>query len=130
MTYRILIVEDDEDIAEFISETLIEGGYEIAAVCTRVADALAQLAATKPDLIILDIALGGSRDGVSLAQQLQGPGNPRIVFCTGALPKPLDDFVGLKSSGVLLKPFSQEHLLLTVSAALAEPNETGQRATF
>ncbi len=121
MTYKILIVEDDEDVAAFIGDALADGGYDVCATCMRVADAVELTARLKPDLIVLDIALGGSRDGIALAELLQAPGSPRIVFCTGALPKPLDDFLGLKSSGVLLKPFSQDHLLLTVGAALSEP---------
>ncbi len=68
---RILIVEDEMIIATKISLNLTQLGYEVAGIIPRGEEAIAQCKVTPPDLLLLDINLKGTIDGVETAIQLQ-----------------------------------------------------------
>jgi len=66
---RVLVVEDDRDIAELINQHLTKGGYDVR-IASRAKDALEQAQADRPDLITLDIYLP-DRDGFEVLQELK-----------------------------------------------------------
>ena len=64
--FRIRVVEDDPIIAEDIALTLEDLGYRIAGKAPDAEQALRLLEDTLPDLVLLDIDLGGGQNGVQL----------------------------------------------------------------
>src|SRR6202789_565651 len=117
---EILIVDDEGDIRDLISGILTDEGYE-----TRVAGdseaALAAVRARRPQLIILDIWLQGSRhDGIHVLDQIKREhpdlpvvmisGHGTIETAVASIKKGAYDFVE--------KPFKADRLLMVVERAL------------
>src|SRR5665213_4617993 len=78
---KILIVEDDPDISDLLKRVLESDGYEIEAV-TDSAGALKAVAEDPPDLVLLDVVLGGE-DGRDLLVKLRQKSDVPAVFLTG-----------------------------------------------
>jgi len=66
MKRSVLIVEDEEDIRELLSYTLLREGYQVASVASG-EEALAVAEARTPDLVILDLMLPGL-DGLTVCR--------------------------------------------------------------
>lgn len=83
---RVLVVEDDPVVAVAIEAALLDGGADKVVICSSIAATMAELEATRPDAIILDVHLTDRDDGWALAElvDLLGPKRPRIIFSTGA----------------------------------------------
>ncbi|MCB9831769.1 MAG: response regulator transcription factor [Planctomycetes bacterium] len=126
---RILLVEDEPDIAEVIRLTLSREGYEI--IWASDGDtALARLADGDIDLVLLDILLPGI-DGHDVCRQIRGDSSLRhlpVIMLT-SLTEETDMVVGLGvgADDYVRKPFSAPELLARVRAHLrrAMMGETG-----
>lgn len=106
---RVLLVDDDEELADALSMWLGLRGHEVRVVREpRTAVAVAR--AFGPDLVLLDAVLGGVT-GAAVAAEFAAAGIGRVVFCT-ALPRHLLP----PGVPVLEKPLRLELL----EAALAE----------
>lgn len=93
-TPRILFIEDDVELARLISRHLETNGFH----CTlrhRGDEALSNLLALEPDLILLDIMLPG-KDGLTLCRELREVFHGPIVLLT-ALDSELNEVVGLET---------------------------------
>ncbi|MGO8752765.1 MAG: response regulator transcription factor [Thermoguttaceae bacterium] len=116
----VLVVEDEEDIRELVSYTLLKEGYQVVTVGSG-EDALAIAEAQPPDLILLDLMLPGI-DGMVVCQRLRaGTKNAKtpIVMLT-AKSEERDIVAGLTigANDYIAKPFSREVLMARVRAAL------------
>ena len=78
MSYRILVVEDNEDTREMVRTLLAHHGYDVLDAGSG-EEMLANIDALKPDLVILDIKLPGI-DGCDTLKQLRERGNTTPVF--------------------------------------------------
>jgi len=78
---RILIVEDEQIVASELQRSLQARGYDVS-IAEDGEKALAQIAATAPNLVLLDVVLPGPIDGIGLAEKLQGLNIP-VVYITG-----------------------------------------------
>lgn len=118
---RILVVEDDQAVADLIARYLKRSGYEIAACVGTGEDALLQAARTQPHLALMDISLRGDLDGVQTAERLRMRFDVPVVFLTGladdATVKRSQD---AKAFGYLLKPFRQDDLKTSIDLALSK----------
>ena len=114
---RVLVVEDDEEIAQTLQRSLRMDGYEV-----RIADdglaALDQAAAYHPDLVILDLGLP-KLDGIEVARRLRSADDVPILMLTArdALESRVE---GLDSGAddYLVKPFERQELLARLRALL------------
>ena len=116
---RILVVEDEQKIAQFLKKGLTEKGYTVETVGDADA-ALARLEASPFDLIILDLLLPGSRDGLELCREARSRGiNAKILMLT-ARETVENKFEGLDAGAddYLVKPFSFRELLARLRALL------------
>jgi two-component system, NtrC family, response regulator GlrR len=115
---EILLVDDDLDILKLVSMRLNAAGYQVQAVDSA-ERALAAFAASRPQLVITDLRLGGM-DGMGLFEEIhkQAPTLPVIVLTAhGTIP----DAVAATKRGVfgfLPKPFEGKTLLDQVEQAL------------
>jgi CheY-like chemotaxis protein len=116
----VLVVDDDPDILEALCEILAMEGYRVAQA-RHGAEALARVAAERPDLILLDLMMP-VMDGAAFAEALRarhpGAGIPVLVISADASP---ERAVGLEASAFLAKPFDLEALLAQVAAATGGP---------
>ncbi len=125
--FRILIVDDDSDIRSILRGILEPEGFEIfEAVDGR--DALTQLSATVPNLILLDLMM----PVMNGSQFLAATGElPRLSEVPVIVVTAYDDKTpqGERILGVLNKPFNTHHLVAVVRAARRRFPETIQRPT-
>ncbi len=116
---RILIVEDELIVSADIASRLTRMGYEIVGQVDEAELALEQFAATKPDLLLMDIRLKGVIDGISLAEKIRSQSSVPIVFLTAhADDSTLQRAKITEPYGYILKPFEERELRIVVEIAL------------
>jgi two-component system response regulator RegX3 len=116
-TPRLLVVDDEDAILEFVSFNLRKEGYDVTTA--RNGDEALALAAARPfDLVILDIMLPGV-DGFEVCRRLRARGAVPVLFLS-ARDTELDKVVGLEIGGddYLAKPFGIRELQARVKALL------------
>lgn len=124
---RVLVVEDEEKIAQFLKKGLTEKGYTVETVGDPDI-ALEKLSAAPYDLLILDLLLPGSRDGLEVCREVRSRGLPVKVLMLTARDTIENKIEGLDAGAddYLVKPFSFRELLarlraLTRRTEVAEP---------
>ena len=114
---RILVVEDDQEVAGFVLKGLREAGH-LVEHADNGRDGLFLAASEVFDAIILDRMLPGGIDGLRLLETLRGQDNTTPVLFLSALGQVDDRVKGLKAGGddYLSKPFAFAELLARVEA--------------
>lgn len=114
---RILVVEDDKDVAGFVVKGLREAGHTVEHADNG-RDGLFMAASENFDAIILDRMLPGGIDGLRLLETLRAQDNATPVMFLSALGQVDDRVKGLKAGGddYLTKPFAFAELLARVEA--------------
>ncbi len=79
---KILIVEDEMIIGANISLQLTTLGYEVSGIIPRGEEALVHIRQNKPDIILMDIQLKGSLDGVQTIQLMQKEFDIPVIYLT------------------------------------------------
>lgn len=112
---RVMIVEDDPDIATLVANVLAEEGYE-AHVVTDSRQAIDTFQRVHPDVVTLDVMMP-SVDGISLCLELRRNSDVPILFVS-AKKDPPDRVVGLRmgADDYMGKPFDTEELVARVDA--------------
>jgi two-component system OmpR family response regulator len=113
-TGDILVVDDDQSIADLITEVLTDEGYTVRA-CLSVADARAVIAEHRPNLVLVDLHMPGEK-GHSLVCDLNtdGRANTSIILMTADANASKE----ISMAGIdfcLLKPFDLEDLIACVA---------------
>jgi signal transduction histidine kinase len=117
---KILIVEDESIIALDIKTSLIESGYEVVAIAVSGNEAIEQAKCHQPNLILMDIRLRDSMDGIEAAGQISQISPVPIIFLTAHTDKDtLDRAKKTEPFGYLIKPFDDYSLITTIEIALA-----------
>jgi two-component system, OmpR family, response regulator len=132
-THRILVVDDEPNIADVVAMALRFQGFTVETVHNG-QSAISAVNSFKPDLIVLDVMLP-DLDGFEVASRLGGPrGRVPVIFLT-ARDATEDKIRGLSIGGddYVTKPFSLEELVARVRtilrrAGLTEPESS--RLTF
>ncbi|MCL2137221.1 MAG: response regulator transcription factor [Coriobacteriia bacterium] len=122
---RILVVDDESSITEFVRYNLKKEGYEVD-VAADGATALTMATSASYDLIVLDVMLP-NLDGYEVVRRLRATSSVPVLFLS-ARDTELDKVVGLEIGGddYLAKPFGVRELLARVKALLrrASTSET------
>ena len=122
---KILVVEDEIVIADSICDTLEDLGYEVMEVAINYTEALEALEEELPDLIMLDIQLAGSKDGIDLAWKIKEDYGIPFIFLTSNADKGTIDRAKLLSPpAYLVKPFSKDDLYTSIELALFNSEKT------
>src|SRR5436190_14722154 len=121
---RILVVEDEMQIARTLRDYLEVAGYGVTVVGDG-ESALASARGERPDLVVLDLGLPGM-DGLDIARELRRTANTPIVMLT-ARGDESDRVVGLEigADDYLVKPFSPKGLVARVRAVLRRTGAAG-----
>jgi two-component system response regulator MprA len=116
-TGRVLVVEDDAEIADVLRRSLRQEGYEVKTSADGV-EALDLATGFVPDLVVLDLGLP-RLDGVEVCKRLQAEGDVPILMLT-ARAETEDRVSGLDSGAddYLVKPFERQELLARIRALL------------
>ena len=125
----MLVVEDEASIASFVSLYLKNAGYGVKAVATG-ADALAQVEAEQPALIVLDLMLPDI-DGIEVCRRIRQRRDIPILMLT-ARDEDIDKIIGLEvgADDYMTKPFNPRELVARVKSILrrATPAERKESA--
>ncbi len=122
---RILIVDDDAILLQFIGEVLRHAGYDTVAASSG-AQAIAQIEAREPDLALLDITMPGMT-GLELARHLNELTTVPFMFLSA-----IGDADSAKQAaaygavGYVVKPVDAERLMAAFEAGLARADEIRQ----
>ena len=79
---NIIIVEDDEITALNLKLSLQKHGYNIVAVCDNQLEAKNKISAYSPDIVIVDISLQESSDGIELAKTIRKKHQIPFIYLT------------------------------------------------
>jgi two-component system response regulator MprA len=114
---RVLVVEDDQEIADVLRRTLRGEGHEVRSAGDG-AEALRLAAEFIPDLVVLDLGLP-KLDGVEVCRRLRAESDVPILILT-ARTETGDRVEGLDSGAddYLVKPFERQELLARLRALL------------
>lgn len=119
MTTRVLLVDDDAEICQFLETLLGLEGFETRTAATA-ADALAGLAAA--DLVLLDVAMPDV-DGLELCRRIRGAGFRGPVLVVSARPGPdlPRKAAEAGADGFIRKPFDNAELVGRLRALASRP---------
>ncbi|MEM6431933.1 MAG: response regulator, partial [Deinococcota bacterium] len=116
---NILIVEDDRLIATVASAIVKKAGHKVVSVARTSTDAVRLATVHRPDLVLMDIGLEGSGDGIEAAAHIVDDLNVPVIFLTGH-----NDLVTLERAqqvnplGFLSKPVREADVINTITIAL------------
>ena len=108
MSYRVLYVDDDDDIREIALISLeLDPGFEVRG-CSSGEEAIRELQSWEPDIILLDVMMP-VLDGPATFErmkELPTAGLPPVVFCTARYQeRDVQSYIALGAAGVISKPF-------------------------
>lgn len=121
---RILLVEDEDSIAQPFARLLAREGFE-ATIAGTAARALELFDRVQPDLVLLDLGLPDG-DGRDVARELRGRSRVPIIMLT-ARGTETDRVVGLEigADDYVVKPFSSAEVVARIRAVLRRTAEAG-----
>ena len=120
----ILIVEDERIVALHLRQQLAKMGYKVVAHAASGDDALRQIKAYRPDVILMDIHIHGPIDGIETASRIPSDLQVPVIYLTvSSKSETLDRASTTKPYGYLVKPFSERELHATIQMALARRTE-------
>jgi DNA-binding LytR/AlgR family response regulator len=128
---KILLVEDELIIAEDMTNMLERIGYEIVGVAIDYDEAIEILETEKPDLILLDVNLGGKKDGIHLAEEINKRFNIPFIFTTSYTDgETIERAKKTQPINYLVKPFKQAQLYTAIEIAMMNlaKKETNSKA--
>lgn len=125
---QILVVEDDEDTSEVVCTLLNDAGYSAVAVESG-EDALHEIAAASPDLVLLDLGLPDI-NGLDVLKQVRSRSFLPMIIVSG-LSRERDKVTALEAGAddYLAKPFSPDELIARIGALLRRVDWTPQPET-
>jgi len=119
MKTKILIVEDESNIAIGIKSLLENLEYDVVSIATNYDDAIKYALTEEPDLILMDVNLKNSKDGIETAYKILETKYIPIVYLTGFSDEAtLDRAILTNPVGYITKPFKRADLKVTIQLAL------------
>jgi DNA-binding response OmpR family regulator len=120
---RILLVEDNRELAQLVTKGLATAGFVVDMIATA-GDARAALLTTHYAAVVLDLGLP-DEDGLAVLRDMRLRQNPTPVLLLTARGSVDDRVTGLRSGAddYLVKPFALEELIARLQALLRRPGE-------
>lgn len=117
---RILITEDSDASRRFIRETLEIGNHEVVAEAVDGEDAVQKFIATKPDLVLLDLAMP-KKDGLQVIKEILNIDRTAKIILLSASGnlRMLNECVDAGAVCYVMKPFAFEELLGLIKTTLS-----------
>jgi two-component system response regulator BaeR len=117
MSATVLIVEDEPELSRIVADYVRVAGH-VPIVVHDGAEALASIACTRPDVVVLDLMLPGL-DGLTLCRELRRRSDVPIIMTTAKVEE-VDRVIGLDSGAddYVCKPYSPRELMARIGAQL------------
>lgn len=117
----ILIVEDEQIPALDLKETLVSLGYSVAGIAPTGERAIEMVEERVPDLILMDIHLGGGISGIEAAGIILSRHSVPIVYTTAyADPELVEQAKKTRPYGYLIKPYDEQAIRTEIEIALCK----------
>jgi len=124
MEQVILVVEDEPLIGMEIQEQLERSGFLVPLVAQSGEEAISSIRQIVPDLIMLDIRLAGSIDGIETASQIRARYDIPIIYLTAFSDQTTVIRAGnTEPDAYLVKPFNERELLANINITLLKQNK-------
>ncbi|MDO5500352.1 MAG: response regulator transcription factor [Propionibacteriaceae bacterium] len=122
---HILVVDDDQAVRDSLARSLQYSGYEVSTATDGV-EALAKLAASRPDAVIMDVMMP-RLDGLETTRMLRANGNDVPILVLTARDSVDDRVDGLDAGGddYMAKPFALDELLARIRALVRRAGASG-----
>ena len=116
---QIMLVEDEPFIALHLEHLLSSLGYDVVAAVARGDLALRKIEEKRPDLVLMDISIEGTLDGIETAARIPPDYHVPVVYMTSySEDETLDRARATKPYGYLVKPFSEREVHATIQMVL------------
>jgi signal transduction histidine kinase len=116
---QIMLVEDERIVAFHLQQQLAKFGYDVVANVASGQQALQKIEEKRPDLVLMDINIEGSLDGIETAARIPPSYYIPVVYLTAYSEEAtLERARATKPYGYLLKPFSERELHATIQMVL------------
>jgi DNA-binding response OmpR family regulator len=118
-TIKILIVEDETIVALDIKGVVKKLGYDVTNCVTNYDDAIKSVIEDEPDIILMDINLKNSLDGIQTVQDIKKIKNIPIIYLTAFYDdETIQRAIETNPVGYLIKPFKKAELKSTILLAI------------
>ena len=124
---RVTVVNDNPEFLALVRDILEDDRYDTTTIDGDLPDALDQVRASRPDLLMIDLRMGSEGlHGWDIAQQVRAEpdfGGLPVLICSAdvlALKELEDDLDASRSVGTLTKPFGIDELTALIDGMLAE----------
>ena len=116
----VFIVEDESIVAEDLKATLTDLGYSIAGSARSGEEAVPAITKARPDIILMDIQLAGTMDGIETAGIVRDRMGIPVIFLTAHSDKKnIERAQDAGPYGYILKPFGDRELYSAIEIALS-----------
>ncbi len=116
---KVLIIEDEFIISDYIEGCLINLGYQVLGVCTNYDDAIAALHNQQPDIAIIDITIKGDKNGIDIGSYITKTLDIPFIFASSHGDKStIDKAKTTLPFAYLIKPFTEDDLYAVMETAL------------
>jgi DNA-binding LytR/AlgR family response regulator len=117
---KIGVIEDEMVIADTICLTLRKLGYSITPTSPNYHRALKMVEEEKPDLLLIDINLGGSKDGIDVAEHVREKYAIPLIFLTANSDSAtIERAKKVRPNAYLVKPFTKNDLYAAIEIAVS-----------
>jgi DNA-binding NarL/FixJ family response regulator len=121
---RVLIVEDEVIVAEDLRRSLNASGYDVIGHAMDGREAIDIARHLRPDVILMDVVLGGGTNGIQAARSIQRIIDTSIIYVTGQSNEALvSDAVRSGAFGYVVKPFQTCQITSSIKIALHRRRE-------
>lgn len=113
--FKILIVDDEVLIAEFLKDVLNELGYQNLVLAHNKRQAMIQLEEFHPELVLLDIRMKEELEGIQIAERINQEYKIPFIYITAQSDKEIiRKALGTKPAGYITKPFKQPDIYAAI----------------
>lgn len=124
MKIKVLIVEDETIVALDTKSALLKLGFLVTDIVTNYDDAIKSVQENTPSIILMDIYLQNSKDGIETAQDITKVKDIPIIFLSAfSDDETISRAIKTKPVGYLVKPFNRNELKSTIMLGFYKFNE-------
>jgi PAS domain S-box-containing protein len=116
---KVLVVDDERLVALDLSQTIGRFGFEVIGIASNGDEAVEMVAKLKPDIVLLDIFIGGNLDGVEVASKIREETDIPFIFVTASSDSATFERAKLTQPyGYIIKPFEEHAVYAAIETAL------------
>jgi len=126
---RILVVEDEAIVAMGIKQKLEDLGHQVVDIVFTGEDAVQTALNTEPELILMDIVLKGSMDGIQAAAKIRNQLDIPVIYLTAYSDEEVLERARMTEPyGYIIKPFKKSELNANIEMALYKHAEDQKKS--